>query len=122
VTSKSLKKALNSGIPVRYTINEQVAGSVQVLLDGATAKRLGVHGATATGLPAGTPRSIVVGTAVLVTTKAGQGTIRIKFSSSVAGKLKHIHKLKVTLRLFVRNASRQSPKTTTLLSTVTLNR
>jgi hypothetical protein len=122
VTSKSLKKALSRGIPVRYTTNEQVAGSVQVLLDGATAKRLGIHGATATGLPAGSPRSIVVGTAVLVTTKAGQGTIRIKFSSSAAGKLKRVHKLKVTLRLFVRNASRQSSKTTTLLSTVTLNR
>jgi hypothetical protein len=122
VTSKSLKKALSGGLPVHYSTNEQVAGSIQVLLDGATAKRLGIHGATATGLPAGTPRSIVVGTAVLVTTKAGQGTIRIKFSSNAASRLKRIHKLKVTLRLFARNASRQSPKTTTLLSTVTLNR
>jgi hypothetical protein len=120
VQSKSLKKAIHSGLSVRYTTNEQVAGSIQVLLDANTAKRLGVHGATATGLPAGTPRSIVVGTAVLVTTRAGQGTIRVKFSARAAAHLKHVGRLKVTLRLFARNASRQSPQTTTLLSTVVL--
>jgi hypothetical protein len=121
VTSKSLKKALNSGLPVRYTTNEQVAGNIEVLLESSTAKRLGIKGATATGLPAGTPKSIVVGTAVLVTTKAGQGTIRVKFTSRAAARLKHVHKLKVTLRLFARNASRQSPQTTTMLSTIVLN-
>lgn len=122
VGSTSLKKALRNGLAVRYVVNEQVAGSLQVLLTSSTAKRLGIHGATATGLPKGTPSSIVIGTAVLVTTKAGQGTIRVKFSSSAAARLKHTHKLKLTLRLFARNASRQSPQTTTLLSTVTLNR
>ncbi|HEX4115192.1 MAG TPA: hypothetical protein VHY18_04900 [Solirubrobacteraceae bacterium] len=121
VTSKSLKKALSSGLPVRYSTNEQVAGNIEVLLESATAKRLGIKGATATGLPAGTPKSIVIGTAVLVTTKGGQGTIRVKFTSRAAARLKHVHKLKVTLRLFARNASRQSPQTTTMLSTVVLN-
>jgi hypothetical protein len=121
VTSTSLKKVLSGGLSIRYTTNEQVAGSIEVLLEGATAKRLGVKGATATGLPQGTPRSIVIGTAVLVTTKAGQGTIRIKFSARVAARLKHTHKLKLMLRLFARNASRQSPQTTTVLSTVVLN-
>jgi hypothetical protein len=121
VASKSLKKALSSGLPVRYTTNEQVAGNIEVLLESSTAKRLGIKGATATGLPAGTPKSIVVGTAVLVTTKAGQGTIRVKFTSRAAARLKHVHKLKVTLRLFARNASRQSPQTTTMLSTIVLN-
>lgn len=120
-TSTSLKKVLSGGLAVRYTANEQVAGSIQVLLDAATAKRLGIHGATATGLPKGTPRSIVVGTAVLVTTKAGQGTLKIKFSPRTAARLKHTHKLKLTLRLFARNASRQNPQTTTVLSTVVLN-
>jgi hypothetical protein len=119
--SKSLKKVLSGGLAIRYTANEQVAGSIQVLLDAATAKRLGIHGATATGLPTGTPRSIVVGTALLVTTKAGQGTIKIKFSPRTAARLKHTHKLTLTLRLFARNASRQSPQTTTVLSTVVLN-
>jgi hypothetical protein len=98
-----------------------VAGNIEVLLNGATAKQLGIKGATATGLPAGTPRAIVVGSAVLVTTKAGHGTIRIKFSSNAASRLKHTRKLKVMLRLFARNASRQSPQTTTMLSTVVLN-
>jgi hypothetical protein len=121
VTSKSLKKALKSGLPVQYTTNEQVAGNIEVLLESAIAKKLGVKGATATGLPAGTPKSIVVGSAVLVTTKAGHGTIRIKFTSRAAARLKHTRKLKVMLRLFARNASRQSPQTTTMLSTVVLN-
>ncbi len=121
VTSKSLKKVLNSGLAVHYTTNEQVAGSIQVLLESTLAKRLGVKGAVATGLPKGTPSSIVVGTAVLVTTRAGQGTIRIKFSPRIASHLKHTRKLKLTLRLFARNASRQSPQTTTMLSTVVLN-
>jgi len=120
-TSKSLKKALSGGLAVRYSANEQVAGSIQVLLESSTAKRLGISGASATGLPQGSPRSIVVGTAVLVTTKAGHGTIRIKFSSRAASRLKRLHKLKLTLRLFARNASRQSPQTTTVISTVTLN-
>ena len=119
--STSLKKILSGGLPVRYSANEQVAGSIQVLLDAATARRLGVHGATATGLPAGTPRSIVVGTAVLVTTRAGHGMIRIKFSTRTVARLKHTRKLKLMLRLFARNASRQPPQTTTSLSTIVLN-
>jgi hypothetical protein len=121
VTAKSLKKALSSGLPVRYSTNEQVAGNIEVLLESSTAKRLGIKGAIATGLPAGTPSSIVVGTAVLVTTKAGQGTIRVKFTSRAAARLKHVRKLRVTLRLFARNASRQAPQSTTMLSTVVLN-
>jgi hypothetical protein len=122
VTTKSLKKALSSGLAVRYSVNEQVAGSIQVLLDANTAKRLGIHGAGATGLPKGSPRLIVVGSAVMVTTKAGKGTIRIKFTANAASHLKHTHELKLTLRLFARNASRQAPQTTTLLSTIILNR
>lgn len=120
-TTTSLKKALSKGLPVHYTANEQVAGSIEVLLESSVAKRLGVHGSTATGLPKGTPSSIVVGTAVLVTTKAGQGTLHIKFSSRTSARLKHVRKLKLMLRLFARNASRQSPQTTTALSTVVLN-
>ncbi|MGA7703366.1 MAG: PKD domain-containing protein [Solirubrobacteraceae bacterium] len=117
----SLKKALSKGLPVHYTANEQVAGSIEVLLESSVAKRLGIHGSTATGLPTGTPSSIVVGTAVLITTKAGQGTLHIKFSSRTSARLKHVRKLKLMLRLFARNASRQSPQTTTMLSTVVLN-
>jgi PKD repeat protein len=121
VESKSLTKVLSSGLAVRYVVNEQVAGSLQVLLASSTAKRLGIHGPTATGLPKGTPRSIVIGTAVLVTTKAGKGTIRLKFSRQVSRRLARAHKLNLTLRLVVRNGSRQSPQTTTVLSSVVLN-
>jgi PKD repeat protein len=120
VESPSLKKVLSSGLAVRYVVNEQVAGSLQVLLTSSTAKRLGIHGATATGLPKGTPVSIVIGTAVLVTTKAGKGTIRLKFSKTIAHRLAGTHQVKLMLRLVVRNGSRQSPQTTTQLSTVTL--
>jgi hypothetical protein len=122
VESKSLKRVMKGGLAVRYTVNEQVAGSIQVLLDAATAKRLGIHGHTATGLPQGSPRLIVVGSAVLITTKAGAGTVRIKFSSRTTARLARLHKLKLTLRLFARNASRQSPLTTTTISTATLGR
>ena len=86
-----------------------MAGSIEVLLESSIAKRLGVHGSTATGLPKGTPSSIVVGTAVLVTTKAGQGTLHIKFSSRTSARLKHVRKLKLMLRLFARNASAPEP-------------
>jgi len=121
VESKSLKKVLSNGLALRYVVNEQVAGSLQVLLSGATAKRLGIHGPTATGLPKGAPRSIVIGTATLVTTKAGKGTVRLKFSRQISRRLARAHKLKLTLRVVVRNASRQSPLSTTVLSSVVLN-
>ncbi len=120
VESKSLRKAISSGLAVRYVVNEQVAGSLQVLLSRSTATRLGIKGVTATGLPAGAPSSVVIGTAVLVTTKAGKGTIRLKFSKTVARHLAHTPQVKLMLRLVVRNGSRQSPQTTTQISTVTL--
>jgi hypothetical protein len=120
VESTSLKKVLKSGLAVSYIVNEQVAGNLQVLLARSIAKRLGIRGATATGLPGGTPQSIVIGTAVLVTTKAGKGTIRLKFSKTVAGRLARTHQVKLMLRLVIRNGSRQSPQTTTQLSAVTL--
>jgi hypothetical protein len=121
VVSKSLKKVKSSGLAVHYTVNEQVAGSVQVLLESSIAKRLGIKGPAATGLAKGSPSAIVIGSAVLVTTKAGQGTIKIKFSSKTAARLARSHKLKLMLRLVARNASRQSPQTATLLSTVVLS-
>jgi uncharacterized membrane protein YgcG len=122
VTSTSLKTALRNGLAVRYSVNEQVAGSLQVLLNASTAKRLGIHGSVATGLPKGSPRSIVIGSAVLVTTKAGKGTIRLKFSRTVAQRLAHTHSLKLTVRVLARNASRQGPRTTSTVSTVTLSK
>jgi hypothetical protein len=116
--STSLKKVRTSGIAVHYTVNEQVAGSVEVLLESSVAKRLGIKGPVATGLAKGTPSEIVIGTAVIVTTKAGNGTVHIRFSSKTAAQLARSHKLKLMLRLVARNASRTHPLTTTTLSTV----
>ncbi len=121
IASTSLKKVKSSGIAVHYTANEQVAGSVQVLLESSVAKRLGIKGPVATGLAKSSPSEIVIGTAVIVTTKAGNGTVHIKFASKTAARLARSHKLKLMLRLVARNASRVHPLTTTTLSTVVLN-
>ncbi len=106
---------------VRYTVNEQVAGRFEVLLDAATAHHLGISGPVATNLPAGSPKSLVIGHALLVTTKGGKSSVRIKFSKSIAKHLRHAHRVKLTLRLTAHNASAQSPLFTTVMSTVELH-
>jgi PKD domain len=121
IASTSLKKVKTTGVAVHYTVNEQVAGSVQVLIESSVAKRLGIKGPVATGLAQGTPSEIVIGAAVIVTTKAGTGTVHIKFASKTAARLARSHKLKLTLRLVARNASRTHPLSTTTLSTVVLS-
>jgi Phosphate-induced protein 1 conserved region/PKD domain len=120
IVSRSLKNALKKGLSVRYSVNEQVAGHFEVLISSALAKKLKLHGSPATGLPAGTPPQLMIAKAVLVTTKAGRNTIRIKFSKTVAARLRHAHKVPLLLRMFVRNAASKSPATTTVLSSVTL--
>lgn len=121
VMSHSLKKVLRYGLAIRYTVNEQIAGGLEVILDSRTAKRLRIHGPTALNLPKGYPRSIVIGGAVLVTTKGGAGTLRVIFPKRIAKRLVHSHSVKLTLRLVVRGAARHGPRTATLLSTVVLN-
>jgi hypothetical protein len=121
ISSTSLKNVKHSGIAVHYTVNEQVAGSVQVLLESSVAKRLGIKGPAATGLATGSPSEIVIGTAVIVTTKAGAGTVHIKLASKTAARLARSHKLKLMLRLVARNASHTHPLSTTMLSTVVLS-
>ncbi|HEX5309466.1 MAG TPA: PKD domain-containing protein [Solirubrobacteraceae bacterium] len=121
VTSRSLKSAVRRGIPVRYQVNGEVAGRIEVLLSASIAAHLGIKGRTATGLPAGYPRSIVIGSAVLVTTRAGQGTLHVKFLPAVARRLKKTHQLKLTLRFVLRSVSGGVTHTTTALSTVGLS-
>jgi hypothetical protein len=121
VLSRSLKKAVQLGLAIHYNVNEQVAGNVEALLDSATAARLGIKGRTATGLPKGYPREIVIASKVLVTTRAGQGTIRIKFPVTVAKRLAKAHRVKLTLRFVLRNKSAAGVRTTTTLSTVVLS-
>lgn len=119
--SSSLKQVANNGLVVRYSVNEQVAGRFEVLLAAARAHHLGISGPLATGLPAGTAKSLVIGHALLVTTKGGHSSVRIKFAKSTAKHLRHAHKVTLMLRLVVRNANSRSPLFTTVLSTFVLH-
>ena len=121
VLSRSLKKAVQLGLAIHYNVNEQVAGNAEALLNSATAARLGIKGRTATGLPKGYPREIVIAGKVLVTTRAGQGTIRIRFPATIAKRLAKAHRVKLTLRFVLRSKSTAGVRTTTTLSTVVLS-
>ncbi len=79
IVSTSLVKTLRNGLVIRYSVNEQVAGRFEVLLDSSIAKRIGLHGPLATGLAKGTPPQIVIAKAILVTTKGGRNTVKILF-------------------------------------------
>jgi hypothetical protein len=105
---------------VRYSVNEQVAGHFEVLLAASVARRIGLHGALATGLPAGSAPQIVIAKAVLVTTKGGRNTIKILFGKKTAKLLHRLSKVSLTVRLVVRNGSAKNPTTTTVVSVVTL--
>jgi uncharacterized membrane protein YgcG len=122
IVSKSLASVVRGGLVVRYSVNEQVAGRFEVLLASSIAKRIGLHGAPATGLPKGTPTQIVIAKAILVTTKGGRNTIKIQFGKTTAARLRKLRKVSLMLRMIVRNASSQSPTSTTVLSTVNLGR
>jgi hypothetical protein len=121
IVTHSLRSALRKGLVIRYSVNEQVAGHFEVLLSRAIARRVGIGGPPAVGLPAGAPPQVVIGRAVLVTTSAGRSTVDIQFSKRTASRLARLHRVSLMLRLFVRNASPHSPATTTVLSSVTLS-
>jgi hypothetical protein len=120
--SKSLAQVLRSGLVVRYSVNEQVAGRFEVLLASSIAKRIGLHGAPAAGLPQGAAPQIVIAKAILVTTKGGRNTIKILLGKTTAARLRKLRKVSLMLRLIVRNASSQNPVGTTVISTVNLGR
>jgi hypothetical protein len=118
VSSHSLASVLRSGLVVRYSVNAGAAGRFEVLLARSIAKKIGLHGPAATGLAKGTPAQIVVAKAILVTTKAGHSSYRIKFSKATAAKLRKLHRVSLMIRLVVHNAS--SPVAKTVLSTANL--
>lgn len=120
VGSHSLTTVLHEGLAIHYAVNEQVAGNVEVMIATATAKRLGIHGAIAKHLPRGYRRQTVIGSAVLVTTRRGHGTLTVKLAHPAAKALSVMSRLKVTLRIVVRNGSRPHPKTRTLISSFDL--
>jgi PKD domain len=120
ILPQSLHKALRKGLVVSYSVNEQVAGRFEVLLSTATARRLGISGTPATGMPAGSPPQLVIAKAILVTTKGGHSAVHILFSKRTAARLAHAQKVALTLRMIVRNAASSDPATTTVISAVTL--
>ncbi len=113
VVASSLAKITRKGLVVRYSVNQQVAGRFEVLLAASIADRIGLHLPLATGLPAGTPAQVVVGKAILVTTRGGRGTIKIQFGKITAKRLRRLGKVSLLLRLNLRNSS---GATTTVLS------
>jgi hypothetical protein len=117
VMSTSLSKATRKGLVVRYSVNEQVAGTFNVLLNAQIAKRIGLHLPLAQGLPAGTPPQEIVGKAVLITTKGGRGTMKIEFGKVTGARLRRLGKVSLMLQLNLRNAS---GGTSTVLSQITL--
>jgi hypothetical protein len=122
VVSRSLATVLKKGLEISYSVNEQVAGQFQVLLASSLAKRVGLHGPAATGMAPGSVPSIVIGKAILVTTKGGRNTVKISFGKKTAAKLRKLGTVPLTIRLIVRNAASHNPQTTTVISAVTLSR
>jgi hypothetical protein len=119
VVSRTLHAVKKSGVVVAYSVNEQVAGHVEVLLGAALARRLGIKGPLATGLPLGSPPSIVLAKTLLITTKGGRSTVKVVLSKSNAKRLAHQRKVSMLLRMFVRNAA-PKPATATVLASFTL--
>ncbi len=119
VVSHSLKTAVKKGVVVAYSVNEQVTGRFEVLISKSLAKKLHISGTTATGLPAGTPPQLVIGKAILVTTKGGHSVEHVMLSKSASRRLRHAHRAPLMLRLIVRNAG-TAPQSTTVISAATL--
>jgi hypothetical protein len=120
VVSHSLSSVLKGGLVIRYSVNEQVAGRFEVLLASSVARKIGLHGASATGLAKGTAPQTIIAKAILVTTKGGHSTYKIKLSKSTAARLRKLAKVSLMIRLVVHNAA--SPGVTTVLNTVNLSR
>jgi hypothetical protein len=117
VGSHSLSRALRGGLVVRYSVSQQVTGHFEVLLAASIARRIGLHGPLATGLAQGTPPQLVIAKALIITTRAGRGTLQIQFGKITARRLRRLHAVPLTLRLSLRNAG---GGTTTVLSALTL--
>ena len=121
ILSTSLPAVLRNGLIARYSVSAQVAGRFEVILNANTAKLLGIHGSVAAGLPAGSPRSLVIAQSILVTTKGGHSTVKIKLSKHTVAALRKAKKVSLMLRMIVRNAAKH-PQIATSLSSATLHR
>ena len=109
ILSQHLKNALHKGLVVGYSVNEQVAGHFEVLLSRSIAKRLGISGAPAEGLPAGTARTARDRESA---SRDHQGRAQLDqhpVLQAHAARLAHPHKVSLMLRLIVRNAASTTP-------------
>jgi hypothetical protein len=120
VVSHNLSSVLKNGLVIRYSVSEQVAGRFEVLLASSIARKLGIHGAPASGLAKGTPPQTIIAKAILVTTKGGHNTYKLKLSKTTAARLRKRRKVSLMIRMVVHNAA--SPAVTTVLNTVNLSR
>jgi PKD domain len=120
VASHSLSSVLRNGLVIRYSVSERVAGRFEVLLASSIAKKLGVQGAQATGLAKGTPTQTIIAKAILVTTKGGHSSYKIKFSKATAARLRKLGQVSLMIRMVVHNGA--NPASTTVLDTVKLAR
>jgi hypothetical protein len=120
VTTTSLGKAVEEGLDVRYSVNQQVAGHFEVLMPARLARLLKIKGQAAKGLPKSMTRQTVIAYALLVTMRRAHGTLSISIPHAAGARLARLHHLTLTLRLAVRNASRTQPKTTLLMTAVKL--
>lgn len=120
VISRTLRSATKGGVVVRYSVNEQVAGRFEVLLDSALARRLGISGSPALGLAPGSAAELVVAKAIIVTTSGGHSTVKLQFSKRTSQRLVKQHRVAFMLRMIVRNAASHLPASTTVLSSFTL--
>jgi hypothetical protein len=110
---------LRGGLVINYSVSSQATGRFEVMLASSVAKKIGLKGPAATGLAAGTPPQIVIAKAILVTTRGGHSSYRIKFSKATAARLRRLHKVSLMIRMVVHNAS--TPVATTVLSTANLS-
>ncbi len=120
IVPMKLNSALQKGLVIHYSVSEQVAGRFEVLLASSIARKLGIHGPAATGLAQGSTPQTIIAKAILVTTKGGASSYRLKLSKTVAARLHKLSKVSLMIRLVVHNAA--SPAATTVLNTVTLSR
>ncbi|HWY18634.1 MAG TPA: hypothetical protein VNY27_07985 [Solirubrobacteraceae bacterium] len=116
--SSSLTKVTRKGLSIAYSVNQQATGHLEVLLVASLAQRIGLRGPLAAGLPQGMPPQVAIAKALVITTRAGRGTLRIQFGKITAKRLRRLRSVPLTLRLSVRNAG---GGTTTVISALTLH-
>jgi hypothetical protein len=118
--SRSLSGAAKHGLLLEYSVDQKIAGQFEVMMAASRAKSLRIYGFKAAGLPKGYPPQTVIAMHLLVTMHAAKGRLRIHFPPQTRKKLRRLHKLALTVRLVVRNASRLAPKAAFVRRGITL--